>query len=111
MSIKVVSLGIVLSLFLSACSSIKTPFDDDYQFGDTYHSFFTLYQQYCLETDPTQRAVYQKIIKRLYGEYPDRGLCDVFVENIVEGDDNGNILQDTADNDTSSEELSSTTSE
>jgi|TARA_R100000081_G_scaffold42198_1_gene19794 hypothetical protein len=89
--IKKVLLSSLLTITLTACTAIQTPLDEDYTFGDTYKSVYTLQQTYCASTDPAQQALYRGLLKRLYGDYPSEGVCTDILEvlNSYEEDNEG----------------------
>lgn len=80
MKIKLIIVGIFTSILVSGCAAIKTPIDEDYQFGDTIDSVITLQSKYCAETNPTKRAIYLKAAKSIYPFYPERGACTDLAE-------------------------------
>ena len=67
--------GICIVTFLTGCQAIKTPVDDDYEFGDTMDSVLTLQAKYCSETHPVKREIYLKAAQSIMPFYPERGAC------------------------------------
>jgi len=65
----------VIIVALAGCTSIQTPLDERYQFGDTTGSLFDLRDDYCTEADDKRRAIVLALLFRSGVTLPPNGVC------------------------------------
>lgn len=79
-----VLLTLILVMILSACATIQTPYDDDYEFGQTTDSIIQLQDKYCSETSPVRRMAYLSVIRSVIPEYPLTGACTPLLDLVID---------------------------
>lgn len=71
-------------IIIVGCSTLSTPLDEDYEFGDATESLLEKQVEYCTETNPVKRALLLMAIRSVVPTYPVGGACTKVASTISE---------------------------